>query len=179
MFGMIHRAARQMVVSMAGRERWARGVELAGVPAGGFISTMAYSDEMTWSIVDATARAMNYTLSEALRHIGEYWINFTVGSRYGEIVDIDGGGLLMVLQSRDRIHTAINEAMPEARMPSFRLVNACPEAIWLTYSSSRQGLEPFVASMLIGLVRRFEIDGEVSYLEPPNGGANFVIALAA
>ena len=161
MYGLIHQAARSMVIEKFGQAIWDEILVSAGVVEDDFVSTRAYPDTQTLDLVGAIATRANLSVPDLLRSFGHYWIGFASRSHYAPVMRISGDTLEEFLGNLDRMHNSIRMAIPEARMPSFRVMNTRADGVDIAYSSSRAGLEPFVVGLLEGLMERFQQQGEV------------------
>lgn len=178
MYGMIHKAAREMVVREAGEMRWGAVLEASGVGEGAFISPKVYSDETTFALIGAVSSELGIPLPVLLESFGRFWISYADSSAYGGVMALTGADLLTFLQNLDRMHAEIRVSMRDARMPSFEAHEEGPDSIRLVYRSERAGLEPFVIGLLRGLLSRFAVTGEVAEVERTNDGTVFLITLA-
>jgi hypothetical protein len=73
-----------------------------------------------------------------------------------------GTSLLGALKSLDSMHAGILMALPEARLPQFRVISVNASEIRVAYYSHRQGLEAFVRGLLEGLLERYATAGVVT-----------------
>ena len=177
MHGMIHRAARCMVIDQVGEEAWNRAMALAGLLDEDFISTRIYPDEKMGSLIGAIAEVRSVSPERVLEQFGEYFVEFAYSSRYRRILSFTGDSLLAVLENLDRMHAEVGRAMPGVRLPSFSVIEAGPDAIRLVYISSRQDMETFVVGLLRGLMKHFGVIGAVNPLKGEIDDANFVITM--
>lgn len=173
MYGLIHQAARAMVVETLGQEVWVEILESTGMHEGDFISARSYPDSQTLALVAAIAERIKVSVPDVLKSFGRYWITFTARSHYASVMRISGDTLEEFLGNLDRMHGSIKMAIPEARLPSFRIVNTRPDGIEVAYRSSREGLEPFVVGLLEGLMEHFQQVGEVRQTNTDARGAIF------
>ncbi|MFC3175508.1 heme NO-binding domain-containing protein [Novosphingobium bradum] len=183
MYGMIHRAIRQMVIETAGPGVWDDLERRLGLGPADMISAMVYPDRQTVALLTATAEQMGLTLPEALREFGRHWVRFAASGPYAGIMDFVGQDLAGFIANLDRMHHAVRVAMPEAQVPGFTVLNEEPGAnggdgprrLHLAYRSTRAGLEPFVEGLLEGLAARFGRVGTVTFLGHGPGGAEFLV----
>lgn len=176
MYGMIHRAVREMVTETAGAETWREIERDAVVGPREMISALVYDDSVTFAIVTAASARLGISVEDALRAFGRYWIRFTVQGPYADIIRFTGRDIVTVIANLDRMHSAVLAAMPDARMPSFSIVESAPRALRVRYKSERSGLDTFVAGLMEGLLDHFGHSGEVSRLPDGNhDGTDFVL----
>ena len=179
MYGMIHRAARDMVLAQGGEAIWQRCLKESGLGRESFISARIYSDADTFSLIDAAARVLDMPAKEVLVAFGEYWVEFADRSHFSAQMQASGNDLITFLCNLNKMHDQLMVAMPGARLPTFALTRSDSEGIHVSYRSDRDGLEPFVAGLLKGLLKRFHLQGEVMREGLVAGGADFVIVLHA
>jgi hypothetical protein len=162
MYGLIHRAARQMTLAGLGQEGWLRILERCGLQEGDFLSGRLYADEMTFGLVGAIVDETGVPAPQLLKSFGRYWIEFIEGSAYSPMLDMAGDDLLSCLANLDRMHATIKVGLPDAKLPSFSVEELSPDHLRVVYRSDRAGLETFVEGLLEGLMRRFDYDGDIT-----------------
>jgi hypothetical protein len=176
MYGMIHRAVRQMVTETAGAETWREIERDAAVGPREMISALVYDDAVTFAIVTASAARLGITVDDALRRFGRYWIQFNVNGPYSNIIRFIGRDIETVIANLDRMHSALLATMPDASMPSFSIVESAPGLLRVRYNSERTGLDIFVAGLMEGLLDHFGHTGEVTrYPDGNHDGTDFLL----
>lgn len=173
MYGMIHRAVRQMVLDRAGKEVWAAIELTADIAQSELISAEVYDDAVTMRMIEAAAQASKTDVDQFLVEFGQYWIKYAGQSPFGSILQFTGDNLTTFLHNLDRLHGSVESVMPRARMPSFKVVSDEPGRIEVDYHSSRVGLESFVKGLFIGLLDRFDLCGDVRLLSRDCDGSRF------
>jgi hypothetical protein len=171
MYGMIHKAARELAVAMVGEAAWGEVIQSCGLGSEHFISGQHYSDDLTVRLIGAIAAKAGVAVDSLLKDFGRHWIKFADRSNYAAVLDLAGDDLETFIKNLDRMHASIKATMPEAAMPSFELVKAAGNRITVVYRSPRRGLEPFVAGLFEGLLERFGETGTVA-LKP--SGDDFI-----
>jgi hypothetical protein len=164
MYGMVHRAARELAIMKHGEAKWSEIAHNAGVSEREFISAEVFTDAITISIISAVAEADKSPMDRTLRELGQFWIEFAGRSAYSSVMTMAGDTLPAFLRNLDRMHTSIQATMPDAVMPSFEVDTVDEAGVTLIYRSQRTGLETFVQGLLEGLMDRFKVTGEVSRL---------------
>lgn len=175
MYGMIHRALRQMVMECNGKEVWGRIETAAGIGHSELISAEVYDDAVTMRLIESAASCAKVGIDEFLIQFGQYWIIYAERGPLGSILHFTGGDISTFLRNLDRLHDGVQTVMPDARMPSFRVISEEPGTIVLDYHSSRSGLEPFVEGLLLGLLDRFKLLGSVSSAQAEGVVARYVL----
>lgn len=177
MYGMIHRAAREMVRSSGGEPLWNRILQTSGLKDEAFISGLSYPDHLTFSLIGAVAQEMDLSLDETLLRFGRFWIGFADASAYAPLMTMAGDDIFDFCQNLDRMHASIQVSLPGVDVPSFRVLEIGETFIRIAYISNRSGLEPFVTGLLEGLLERFGHRGEVRLVGPHDPGLEFLIAV--
>lgn len=178
MFGMIHQAARELTIDAFGEETWEDVRRDLGMDESEFVSTQPNADDRTFALVGAIAARAGLSNEATLRAFGKFWVGYSERSTYASLMRMNGDTLPEFLENLDRMHTAIQMTMPDARMPSFFVREASDRGIEVVYQSERRGLEPFVVGLLEGLLVRFEQAGEVAVGQESEVGVHFSIRYA-
>ena len=179
MYGMIHRAARQMIRDSNDAEAWVRVLNATGLEDDAFISAQVYSDEVTFNLIGAISNELGTPVPDLLVQFGRYWVAFAASSPYSQILSLAGDDIATFIGNLDRTHASVKASMPGAVLPSFLLVRADERSLQVAYRSPRQGLEPFVLGLLQGLLEHFNEKGDVTEIGPSQDGVDFLIRFAA
>ncbi|WP_135209881.1 heme NO-binding domain-containing protein [Vitreimonas flagellata] len=178
MYGLIHSAARQMVLDQLGAEAWRRVLQRAGFDDLHFINGEVYSDEATFALIGAIVDENGIASDTLLFEFGRYWIGFVATSAFANAMAATGDDFVSFVDGLDRLHRSVRTAMPQARMPSFEVLSAIGGNVEILYVSERAGLDNFVAGLLQGLLEKFGARGAISYARADDGVV-FSIALEA
>ncbi len=179
MYGMVHRAARQMIIENHGEASWAQILSSSGLGDESFISANVYSDDVTMSLLVAISNFLNEPVNSILHHFGIYWIKFAYSGDYKSVMNLAGNDLFSFLGNLNRMHDSVQVSIPGARLPTFIADNSSSKSIDITYASERRGLEPFVEGLLTGLLKHFGHEGEIHRVGPNDRGILFQIVLAS
>lgn len=179
MYGMMHRGIRQMVIEAAGEEAWAAIDRKLGTGPAELISAAVYDDAMTIAMIEASAEVMGVEMGECLEAFGRYWVRFAERGSYGSIMQFTGSDLPTFIANLDRMHQAVVSALPEARVPSFSILERGEGVLYVGYSSERDGLESLVLGLLRGLLDRFNLTGMVEQVAARGHVPEFRITYAA
>ena len=178
MYGMVHRAARQMVLELHGEDQWTSILGASGLGDEAFISANVYDDAVTFNLIEALSRHCDTPVESILRAFGEYWISFAYQGDYRAMMTMAGHDLVSFLNNLNRMHDSIQVSIPGARLPTFLVEKATDADIEIAYFSDRKGLEPFVEGLLLGLMKHFNRDGQVRQLGDSGRGILFQIELS-
>ena len=178
MYGMIHKALRELAIDKAGEDAWREIAIECKLDSEHFISGQHYSDNVTNALIRAVAAKTGADVDTLLKDFGRHWIEFAENSSFSAVLDMAGDDLVTFLDNLDRMHVSIKTTMPEAVMPSFHVDKAGGDEVVMTYTSPRQGLTPFVTGLLEGVLARFGEQGEISS-SPVKDGAVFRIKRAS
>lgn len=169
MYGMVHTAARSMVIETLGDDAWLSVLDEAQLSGEYFISGQNYSDDVTFALIAAISKVSSIEASELLRLFGQYWIQYAAKSSYGTMFRVGGEQLDTFLTNLNRMHASIHSTMPASRMPSFEVLRTETGRIDVLYTSDRTGLFPFVEGLLTGLMAHFGETGHVTHAATSEG----------
>lgn len=179
MYGMIHRGIRFMVEQELGANVWDEICSKHAIGPEHLISAHTYDDGVTIGILEGAADRFGLELSDLLQTFGRHWIKFAERGSYGAMMDFTGKDIATFVANLDRMHHAVVVAMPNARVPSFRLAEQSDTELIIEYRSERTGLEPFVVGLLEGLLIRFGHCGSVACLSNASITAIFKVTIRA
>lgn len=162
MYGMIHRGIRSMMHAKLGEEAWFALEKKIGIGPTELLTGMVYDDTLTLEIISEAAARLNLTADECLFEFGRYWIDYASRGSLAAVMQLTGQDLASFISNLDRLHLSVGMAMPDARLPNFKLVLNEPGYLKVEYHSQRTGMEDFVSGLLYGLVERFGLVGDVS-----------------
>jgi hypothetical protein len=174
---MAHRALRQMMLDRLGPAAWAKVERETNTGPADLISLCVYDDSKTIALISASATHLGLPVEEALRVFGRYWVRFAELSSFGPIMDFTGQDLVTFINHLDRMHRSVVLAMPDARVPSFTLMEETRKRLLVRYRSDRTGLETFVIGLLEGLMDRLNETGSVEVAGRAGNTIDFAIHL--
>lgn len=177
MYGMTHRALRQMMIDRQGPAVWAKVERETSTGPGDLISLCVYDDSKTIALISASAAQLGLSFDEILREFGRYWVHFAELSSFGPIMDFTGQDLVTFINNLDRMHRSVVLAMPDARVPSFTLLDETRSRMLVRYRSDRVGLEAFVIGLFEGLMDRMGETGTVEVADRGASATDFAISL--
>ncbi len=175
MYGMIHRAARELALQTLTMEEWEALLAQRGLGEDHFISANPYDDEVTARLLDAIGARLGLPHDALLEALGRHWIRHAAASPFGTVLSMAGDDLETFLENLDRMHASVTSSMPAASMPSFELLQCERQAISLLYQSERSGLGMFVRGILAALLERFGETGRIE-MQPTCSGVIFRIS---
>jgi len=172
---MVHTAARDLVIKDHGIEIWENLLVNQGFNEAEFISGNVYKDERTIELVVALSKELNIEMSEMLKKFGYHWVDYSAKTSFGSVYKLYGEDVFTFLENLDRMHDAIEAAIPEARTPFFECVGRSDKHMDIIYSSHREGLTDFVEGLLNGVLNYFETPGSAKYIKKVETGELFTI----
>lgn len=177
MYGLIHRAMRDMVLERLGQAAW-QAIEIEqAIGPGELISMTVYDDALTMRLMGALATTLDLPMPQMLHAFGRHWVDFVYKGAYGSIMHFTGSDLVTLLRNLDRMHHTVRITLPAAIVPSFVVIDVSPEAICVEYRSEREGLETMVEGLLEGLIERFGLKADIAPVNPGVRPARFMIHL--
>lgn len=167
MYGLINQAVKDLVILSGGEEAWRDVCKKAHLENPDFDMLGSYSDNVTYSLVSASAEKLSLQPDHFLKALGRHWITFTAERGYGEMLNLLGRDLLTCLQNLNRMHAHIGSVMPKLQTPRFTVTEVSSQLVTVHYYSHRTGLAPMVIGLLEGLAKR--VNQEISVLHIPKG----------
>jgi hypothetical protein len=172
MYGMIHRAMRNMVHEELGEDAWLAIEQKLNIGPMDLLTGKVYDDALTLEIIAEAAARLNLAVDQCLIEFGRYWIRYVDQGSLASVMNFTGQDLVSFIKNLDRLHLAVGAAMPDARLPAFATLDSGPGHLVVEYRSERVGMEPFVMGLLQGLMERFHTHGAI---EVASRGEQFVI----
>ena len=120
-----------------------------------------FADAETVELVDRAARLFALSNDDFLEALGAYWISFSKNNGYETILAFAGRDISTFLSNLNDLHGAVGVSFTGAITPNFTILEQGPGFIRLRYESGRTGLNRFVLGLLKGLLRHFQLSGDV------------------
>lgn len=171
MYGLVNKAIHDMVCSQFGEATWQQIRQKADVETDAFLSMEGYPDDVTHRLVKAASAVLGLPPAEIMKAFGEFWVEFTAGQGYGELMDMSGDNLPEFLQNLDALHARVGITFPKLQPPSFDCAETDEDSLTLEYHTHREGLAPMVVGLVKGLGNRFDTDVEVTQTQSKDDGA--------
>jgi hypothetical protein len=174
MYGMIHKAARDMAIARLGQSEWEAMIGGCGMTGQHFITAEYYDDAMVLQLIDALGPRLGLEREDMLEEFGRHWIRYAGSSSYARLIAMAGDSFEAFVENLDRMHASIKSTMPLARMPHFSLLSADARQVRVLYESERSGLAAFVRGILLACAERFGEDVEMAE-RPAEDGIEFIL----
>ena len=155
MYGVINKSLRDMVVEGHGESTWDQVMAKAGVPSDSFLSMRSYDDEITYRLAVAASDVLGMDVDTALHAFGQHWVNHTLARDYDALVRSTGSTMLEFLGNLNALHDRISTTFLDYQPPEFRVSEFEDNRMDVEYISHREGLNSFVAGLLVALSNRF------------------------
>lgn len=156
MYGMVNRAIEDLVVATAGEDAWGEILSAVELEPGGFNDSESYDDALTYQLVAAASEVTGQSPESILHAFGRHWILYTGREGWGAIFDAAGDNFIDFIRQLDSMHSRVQLAMPDLRMPSFTVLGTDTDGQYIVeYRSEREGLSPMVTGLLTGLAEKF------------------------
>ena len=165
MYGVINKSLREMVTEGHGEAIWAQVLAKAGVPSDSFLAMRSYDDEITFRLAVASSDVLGVDVDTALHAFGKHWVNHTLARDYDALVRSTGSTMLEFLENLNELHDRISTTFLEYQPPEFRVSELEKNRMEVEYISHREGLNSFVAGLLIALSERFNEPMSISAIE--------------
>ncbi len=151
MYGMIHKAIRDMVKSNHGEETWAKILKESGADDADFLSLRSYDDSIAYSLVGACSSVLGAPAEDCLEEFGRYWVLVTASQDYGDLMRSYGKDSFGLLEKLNEMHERISSTFTGYKPPNFTVDRLDDSSCKLHYRSIRKGLTPFVIGLVHGL----------------------------
>lgn len=172
MYGLVNRAAHELIEGRFGADAWHAIKADAGVGVERFSSLQQYPDDVTYRLVEAASRRLGLTQDALFEAFGEYWVRYTAQHGYGDVLKMSGSTFAAFLQNLDTLHARVGRSFRDLAPPSFQCTDIQEHALLLHYHSHREGLTPFVIGLIQGLGIMFNTAVRVSVIERKSAGAD-------
>ncbi len=176
MYGMIHTAARELVLEQYGQKVWDSIIARTGMVETQFLSAQVYEDEVTFGLVQAIADESKTPLDEMLEILGVFWVRYTANSTFKAVYKMYGADFPSFLSNLNRVHDTVRLSMPKIQTPKFEVENVTESSLEVLYASDREGLETFNIGLLKGLYNHFGLEGTVECCGAEEEGIRFRLA---
>jgi hypothetical protein len=163
MYGLVNRALADLLRKKGGPELWERVRREAGVGVDVFVSLERYPDSTTVALLVAGAQALSVTPPDLLEEFGKHWVGYAAEHGYRQLMQARGKSLFGFISKLDELHSRLFLSFPELCPPSFTTQTLTDDTIRLTYTSTRDGLAPFVVGLLHGLATLFDCTVSVTH----------------
>ncbi|GFD68963.1 hypothetical protein KUL156_02510 [Alteromonas sp. KUL156] len=162
MYGMINKFISTTVINRYGQSAWDEIKASLGDYESTFLEVQPYSDEVTFGIVGASVEHLNVDLAVFLRQMGEDWVKETSQGSYKDMYSLVSGGAFEFISNLNNMHQVISAQLEALVPPSFLCEKNEDGSITIHYHSSREGLEPFVEGLLMGVCNHFNQPASIS-----------------
>ena len=166
MYGMIHKAIKDMVSTTHGADVWKTIATDAGAEDDDFLSLRSYDDEVCYRLVGSTAKILDVPAAQCLEQFGRFWVLTTAAQNYGPMLRSFGNETIQLLEHLNQMHERISSTFVGYRPPRFNIERIGDRECRLHYFSIREGLTPFVNGLLEGLGEYFDEDIKIHSIQP-------------
>lgn len=179
MYGMIHKAVRDMVQTSFGEDTWSRIQSSAAMEDDHFLSLRNYEDELVYNLVGAAADELQLDAGTLLEEFGKHWVLVTMTDHYEQMLKSYGKNAWDLLANLNLMHTHIRSTFLHYKHPYFELVKENERDAKLHCRSVRVGLTPFVSGLIEGIATYYGETIEVLKIEhsPVDEGEHTIFSL--
>lgn len=179
MYGMIHKAIRDMVSTVHGEDAWRQVLSESGAGDSDFLSLHSYDDQIAYNLVGACSSILGAPAEACLEDFGRFWILVTASEHYGEMMRSYGQDTFSLLMHMNEMHERISSTFSGYKPPHFTVESTGDSSCLLHYRSIREGLSPFVTGLVLGLGEFYgeKIDIELDNTINEDGGEYSVFAV--
>jgi len=151
MYGMIHKAIRDMVKTVHGEQAWQSVLSESGASYGDFLSLRSYDDEIAYNLVGACSKILGAPAETCLEDFGRFWVLVTASEHYSDMMKSYGQDTFSLLSRMNEMHERISSTFSGYKPPFFTVDSLNEQHCLLHYRSVRTGLSPFVVGLVQGL----------------------------
>lgn len=171
MYGMVNLAIQGFIEDRYGEEIWQQVKQQAAPEIDVFLTMEQYPDEITMAMVDAAIDLTGDDSPEMLESIGEYWVEFTLRSGYGDLLRVIGTTLPETLANLDNMHARVGLLFPDLKPPTFWCTDVDEHSLILHYQSDRGGLERMIPGTVRALAEMLNTTASVELIASRSEGA--------
>jgi len=178
MYGLIHLAIKDLVVSHAGEKAWSLACADAGCEDS-FVMWANSSDDITYALLQSGSRRLQVSPAIAARDLGRRFVGFLARQGFEGLLETLGTSLLEALRRLDTMHGQAQLIFPELQTPSFKCEAATDSSFTLHYYTRRQAdLLDLVIGLVEGLAERYATQIQVTPLVTRrNGGQHDILRI--
>jgi hypothetical protein len=155
MYGLIHKSVMSMVSIQSGQALWEQIMNEAGIEEEHLITLRSYDDEITYKLIEVTARLTETAPEKLLENFGRYFIEDYSTNQYGYLLSAYGDTTFSLLKNINLLHTNISSTFVGYAPPHFELIMQNDDEALLVYKSARVGMTPFVRGLILGMATQF------------------------
>jgi hypothetical protein len=172
MYGMVNLAIQGFIAEHYGEAVWQEVKARAAPSFEQFLTMEQYPDEVTQGMMGAASEISGVSMPVLMDRLGEYFVDFTRRSGYGELLQIIGTTLPEALNNLDNMHTRVGLSFPELRPPVFWCTEVDEHSLVLHYQSVREGLGPMIPGTVRGLATMLHTTVTVEWIASRADGAD-------
>ena len=173
MYGMVNKFISTTVINRYSEQDWKDINQSLEDYESSFIEMQPYSDDVTFNLVGACVTHLNVDAATFLRQMGEDWVKETSKGSYRAMYALVSGGAFEFLSNLNNMHQVISAQLKELVPPSFLCQKNDDGSITIHYYSTRDGLEPFVEGLLLGVCNYFNEPATITFVEAKTADTPF------
>jgi hypothetical protein len=172
MYGMVNLAIQGFISERYGDSAWEEVKARAAPAIAQFLTMEQYPDELTQGLMMAASEITGDSMQDFMDSIGEYFVEFTRHSGYGELLQLIGTTLPEALGNLDNMHARVGLSFPELRPPTFWCTDVDDHSLVLHYQSVREGLGLMIPGTVRGLAAMLNTTATVEWIARREEGAD-------
>ena len=90
MYGIIHKALKDMVIRDFGEQKGTDIVSHSGIEHDVYISMQTYDDDTTYTLIGSSSEILGAPVDDCLRLFGKYWITEAAPKAYSDVLRATG-----------------------------------------------------------------------------------------
>lgn len=165
MYGIVNKVISDYIITNHGTEIWQAVKTDAAVAIDNFVLNEVYPDEVTFSLLQSTAKILNLSMRDLNLVLGKHWV---LGADLvnAQLYMCSGApDLKTFLQLLPVLHSRVMLIYPKAKAPEFKCTVITDNVVLVDYFSERTGFEDYLEGLLMGLAEYYDERVEIKLLE--------------
>lgn len=155
MYGIVNKVISDYIITNHGIETWQAVKTDAAVEIENFVLNEIYPDEVTFSLLESTAKILDLSMRDLSLILGKHWV---LGADLvnAKLYMCSGApDLKTFLQLLPVLHSRVMLVYPKAKAPEFRSTVIADDVLVVDYFSERTGFEDYLEGLLMGLAEYY------------------------
>ncbi len=165
MYGIVNKVICDYITKEHGSETWSAIQKGAGVEINNFVLNEVYPDEMTFALLNSTAKILNLSMRDLSLILGRHWVLDTGLVNAPLYMCSAADNLRSFLHLLPDLHSRVMLVYPQAKAPEFSCSDAGDRSVRLDYYSDRTGFEDYLEGLLMGLAEYYGEKVQVRLLQ--------------
>lgn len=165
MYGIVNKVISDYIITSHGTETWQAVKADAAVEIDNFILNEIYPDDVTFALLESTAKILDLSMRDLNLILGKHWV---LGADLvnAKLYMCSGApDLKTFLQLLPVLHSRVMLIYPKAKAPEFKSTVIADDVLLIDYFSERTGFEDYLEGLFMGLAEYYDEHIEIKLLE--------------